>query len=50
MMPIHYKKDDDATINILVDFYLNHPDKLEETNLKDPNYKNSVPPNSIYTF
>ena len=29
----------DATINILVDFYLNHADKMEETNLLDPNYK-----------
>ena len=34
-----YGELDDATINILVDFYLNHPEKMEETNLKDPNYK-----------
>ncbi len=34
-----YGKIDDATINILVDFYLNHPDKMEETNLLDPTYK-----------
>ena len=34
-----YGEVDDATINILVDFYLNHADKMEETNLLDPNYK-----------
>jgi len=37
-----YGQLDDATINILVDFYLNHPEKMEETNLKDPNYKKFV--------
>ena len=34
-----YGQLDDATINNLVEFYLNHPEKMEETNLKDPNYK-----------
>ena len=34
-----YGEVDDATINILVDFDLNHADKMEETNLLDPNYQ-----------
>ena len=36
-----YGQVNDATINILVDFYLNHAGKMEETNLLGPNYKKS---------